>query len=75
MSRPLGYHYRLSSKATECFRCRQHQHRVRVDGIPWQEIDQIGLEHHRPAADIERKKPQSLPKNLAKLLAAVLLRA
>jgi hypothetical protein len=45
---------------------------VRVDGIPREVIDQIGLEDHRPATDIERKKPQSLPKNLAKFLAVLL---
>jgi len=68
MSRPLGHHYRLSSQAAECRRSGQHQHRVRVDGIPREVIDQIRLEHHLLAAHIDRKKPQSLTENLVKLL-------
>jgi len=68
MSRPLGHHYRLSSQAAECRRSGQHQHRVRVDGIPREVIDQIGLEQHRLAAEVERKKPQPLAENLVKLL-------
>ena len=70
MSWPLGDDDRLRSQAAERLRCGQHQDRVSIDSIPWEVIDQIGLEYYRLAADIERKKLQSLAKYLVELLAS-----
>jgi len=45
---------------------------VGVDGISWEVIDQIGLEHYRLATNIEREKLQSRSKNLVEFLGVLL---
>jgi len=64
MSWSLGHHHGARAHPAKRFGSSKNQQCVRVDGIARNVIDQIGLEDHRLAPDINRKLPQALRQDL-----------
>ena len=72
MSWPLGYHHGFSAHPAERFGRGEDQQRVRIDCIARKVIDQVGLEDHRLAADVDREESKTGGEDLVQLLGVLL---